>query len=663
MERGGGDPQGRGGEEPVSGLVAIVSREPETLARGPRMVAALRHLPEWGTLVVAADGVWLGVCGRDGDHWVADASEAAAHTGLVPAPVIAAFTGDLVNAKAVISTLGLPATSNPAAIVLAAYERWGEQLFTQLEGIFSLVLHDARAGVVLAGTDSCVVAPLNAVRLGADVLFASEAKAYFADPRFVADLDRTAWADMVATGFVTHERTLFSGVSKLTHGCHWKIVAGALSRARHFDVRTLLPGTLGGRDYVERMATAARALAAEVFDGENVLLPLTGGLDSRLLAAAMPAKADATAMTFGGPSDHDCILAAQIAERRGLAYSVLPFDPAYVARHAEETVWLTEGRLNPVRNVTGSLMRGLPAAGHFASGVGASAGRRYDRTRMLVPLWAWTHAGEADFERLFTTYVEMYGLPHDRLGALLVDGDDLGAVAKRRIGEMLARTRGLNVVDRLDVYQLTEGERFDQIGLEFAGVWVGPRAPLATQLWLEALLAGASDERIDDRARLRLVRRLDPRVAAVPWGLTRLSLPASELVLSALRPVGAVAHRRLPAAEVSGSPSGGPDSRHAALMHAAAYAVKHRLYAHGEQRNGWLRGPSRAYVEEILLSDRLADHGVVNAAAARGLWREHLGGADHADSLGVILGIELWMRLFLDRDRPPTVAGARGEGP
>ena len=81
-------------------------------------------------------------------------------------------------------------------------------------------------------------------------------------------------------------------------------------------------------------------------------------------------------------------------------------------------------------------------------------------------------------------------------------------------------TRGLNVVDRLDVYQLTEGERFDQSSVwSFAGVWVGPRAPLATQPGWEALLAGASDERIDDRARLRLVRRLVRRVAAVPWGL------------------------------------------------------------------------------------------------------------------------------------------------
>ena len=612
---------------------------------------------------MAAGGVWLGVCGRSGEVWVADAREGAQEAALAPAPVIAAFAGDLLNTRALLADLGLPASSHPARIVLAAYERWGEQLFTHIEGIFSLALHDARSGLTLAGTDSCVVAPLNVVRLGEDVLFASEAKAFFAEPRFVAELDRTAWADMVTTGFVTHDRTLFSGVTKLLHGCHWRVAEGALSRARHFDVRELLPGAARGREYVERMATAASSLAGESFDGENIVLPLTGGLDSRTMAAAMPRDARASAMTFGSPSDDDCLLAARIAERRGLPYSVLPFDPAYVARYAAETVWLTEGRLNPVRNVTGSLMSALLPARYFVSGVGASAGRRYDRTRMLVPQWAWIHAGEADFERLFTTNAEAFGLPLDRLGELLVDGDELHDVALHRIRDMLARTRGLTAVDRLDVYALTEAERFDQLGLELAQVRVGPRAPLATRQWLEALLAGASEERIDDRARLRLVHRLDPQIAAVPWSLTHLSLPKSELLLSVLRLVGAAARRQLPVADDDGSPSGRPESRRAAVMHAAAHAVKHRLYAHGEQRNGWLRGPSRAYVEEILLSDRLADHGVVNAAAARGLWREHLGGADHADSLGIILGIELWMRLFVDRDRPPAVAGAREEGP
>ena len=643
----------------MSGMVAIVSREPATLARGRRMLATLRHLPHWGTLSVAAAGVWLGVCGRHGEFWVADALDAAPLGGLALAPLVAVFCGDLLNKRALIADLGLPAGCDPAHIVLAAYQRWGERLFTRLEGIYSLALHDARADIVLAGTDSCMVAPLNAVRLGDDVLFASEAKAFLADPRFVADLDHDAWADLAVWGSVLGERTCFSGVRKLAHGCHWKVAGGTLSRARHFDVRELLPGALRGRDYTERMATAALSLGDEAFDGERVVLPLTGGLDSRMMAAAMPRDAHAIAMTFGAPSDLDCALAARIAERRGLDHVVLPFDPAYVAKHAEETVWLTEGRQNPVHNITGSLMGALPPAGHFVSGVGASAGRRYDRTRMLVPQWAWIHAGEADFERLFTSYAELSGLPVPRLGELVVNGDELRDVGLRRLRETLVRSRGLNAVDRLDVCQVTEGERFDQAGLELAGTRIGARAPLATQRWLGAMLAGASEERIDDRARVRLVRRLDPRLAAVPWGATRLPLSLSEHLLGGLRSLGALTARPLPAGYPAVALADGGGGARRRSIDGALAAIKSKHTAHGEERDNWLRGPSRAYVEEILLSDRLVDHGVVNAAAVRGLWREHLGGADHADSLGVILGIELWMRLFVDRDQPPSLVRER----
>jgi hypothetical protein len=127
--------------------------------------------------------------------------------------------------------------------------------------------------------------------------------------------------------------------------------------------------------------------------------------------------------------------------------------------------------------------------------------------------------------------------------------------------------------------------------------------------------------------------------------------------------VGALAHRRLPAAAVAGTPSSSSGSRRGALAHAAAEAVKHRLYAHGEKRNEWLRGPSRKYVEDILLSDRLAERGLLRPDRVRRLWDEHLRGADHGDSLGLLLGIELWQRFFVDRDRPPSLARESGEEP
>ena len=100
---------GARGESPVSGLVAIVSREPATLARGPRMLATLRHLPHWGTLAVASAGVWLGVCGRHGEFWVADALDAAPLGGLALAPLVAAFCRILGTSGRLIAHLGLTA--------------------------------------------------------------------------------------------------------------------------------------------------------------------------------------------------------------------------------------------------------------------------------------------------------------------------------------------------------------------------------------------------------------------------------------------------------------------------------------------------------------------------------------------------------------------------
>lgn len=640
----------------MSGLVAVVSHDLATLVRGPEMLATLRHMPEWGTLAVAADGVWLGVCGRQGEHWVADAREANPQAGLAPAPFVAAFCGDLLNKKAMVAALGLPSTSDPAEIVLSAYQRWGEALFAHLEGAFALALCDARAGLVLAGTDACMVATLHVVRFGGDLLFASEAKAFLADPRFVADLDQEALADLVATGRVLGARTLFSGVGKLPHGCHWKIAGGALSCVQHFDVRALVPGVLRGREYVERTAATARSLTAEAFSGGEGVLPLTGGLDSRMFAAAMSRDAEVFAMTFGSELDSDCVLAARIAHLRGMTHWVIPFDPSYVSRFAAETVWLLEGRLNPVLNLTGSLMNKLPPARYFVSGAGAAAGRRFERSRMLVPDWAWDHASEADFERLYTSYAELDGLPLARLDELVVDGDALRDVGLRRIQEMLVSTRGLNAVDRLDVHTVTERERFGQAGLGLADVWVAARAPLLTQRWLASMLSGESNERIDDRARIRLVRRLDPRVAAVPWTVSRLPLPLSELLVSGLRPVGAVTSRRLPRIEGVGASPRRTSEKLKSLTHATVAVVKHRLYAHGEKRDLWLRGPSRTYVEEILLSNRSAERGLLRAGGARRLWDEHLRGVDHSDCIGLLLGIELWMRLFVDRDQPPSLA-------
>jgi asparagine synthase (glutamine-hydrolysing) len=84
------------------------------------------------------------------------------------------------------------------------------------------------------------------------------------------------------------------------------------------------------------------------------------------------------------------------------------------------------------------------------------------------------------------------------------------------------------------------------------------------------------------------------------------------------------------------------------------HAVQHHLYRHGDRRDDWLRGPSRSFVEDVLLSSRLADHGVFRPDAVRQLVAEHMAGASLGSQLGLLIQVEQWQRYFED-GAPPAV--------
>jgi hypothetical protein len=648
----------------MSGLVAIVSRDPARAAVGAAALGCLDHVDGYVRESAEAGDVWAGVCG---DQRVVSLAAAAAPTGRSggdargngssdPAtPILAAFSGDLLNRRSLARELGLHELASPAAITVAAYRCWEAGLFDYLEGVFALVVHDARGRLTLAGSDPCCVAPLYATTLGDDICISSEAKAFLAHPRFRARLDRVALGEVFSFRQALGGRPLFEGVDALPHGGHFEIADGAVAAVRHWDVRDTPAPTLRGPAYLDRLEAVVRELAEEAFAEPGVALPLTGGLDSRLFAAAAPADGDVRALTFGAPADHDCALAARVAAARGFPHRILPLDPGYVGRYAAETVWLLEGRLNPVSNITGSLMDTLRPATAFVSGAGAAAGRHFGRSRMLVPDWTWDHAGEADFERYLATRVKEHGLPWDRIPELVVDGAELHAAAVRHRLDILTTTRGRPTVDRQDLYTVQERERFGQTGLTIADLWVQARAPLLTRRWIEAMLAGVPSERIDDRARLRLIMRLDRRVAAVPWSLTHLPLPVSARFVGALRLVGMAYHRRLVPPGSETGPAGDAATPPSAGGGGVMSVLQHRLYRHGDSRDEWLRGPSRGLVEDVLLSPRVGDHGVFDPSAVRALVAEHMAGGALASALGIVLQVELWQRFFEDGDPPPVV--------
>ncbi len=137
----------------MSGVVAILSRDPARASIGGAGLARLDHVVGYVREAAQLGSIWAGVCGDPDRVSVATDERPDGRDGPSPesAAALCVFAGDLLNGARLRRELGLSATVSPATVALAAYRRWGRGLFDRLEGAFALVVHDAASGLTLAG--------------------------------------------------------------------------------------------------------------------------------------------------------------------------------------------------------------------------------------------------------------------------------------------------------------------------------------------------------------------------------------------------------------------------------------------------------------------------------------------------------------------------------
>jgi asparagine synthase (glutamine-hydrolysing) len=78
---------------------------------------------------------------------------------------------------------------------------------------------------------------------------------------------------------------------------------------------------------------------------------------------------------------------------------------------------------------------------------------------------------------------------------------------------------------------------------------------------------------------------------------------------------------------------------------------------------GWLRGPFRRVCEELVLGERARARGLFHVPTLQALCAEHGAGArDHTDRLFLLMGLELWQRMFLDGEDHSAISLAMTNG-
>jgi len=377
-------------------------------------------------------------------------------TGATGALSSAAGSAAALSAAAGSAAAGSAATPLPltistespdSALVLAAYDAFGEGLGERLVGDFAFALFDPGRKRLLLVRDSLGVRPLYYSRIGRTLLFASEIKAILAHPDMRAHPDDDMLADFLLGAPRDPEITFFEGVSCVPPSTLIEVTPDGVNKRRYWDFdpgAEVRLGSLGeySEAFGELFESAVRRRLRSAYP---VAVSVSGGLDSSSILCVAetlagrgepvaPVKGLSYLAPVGGRADEEAFLAHI---ERGYATTIQRvklgrggfFDGRRDAVWQVEAPWLQENwdglrTFHQTARRTGArvLLTGhwgdqmLCSRGYWMDLVHRFAFRQVFKHVNEFGRW-FTDVGDGVFRRLFLRQLVVYHLPELAYGA------------------------------------------------------------------------------------------------------------------------------------------------------------------------------------------------------------------------------------------------------
>lgn len=290
---------------------------------------------------------------------ILDLSEAAHQPQATPDGRFAlAYNGEIYNyreLRAELESEGAQFTSTgDAQVLLIALARWGpRRTVERLNGMFAFAFFDAATQELWLARDRLGIKPLHVAAVGQRVLVASEIKAFLAHPAFEARADRHVVATVAARSRIDAPWTLFEGVETPPAGALWRITPSGIERGQWYEVleRLDVARLIRGRDRTSaevlgELETRLReSVSLHLVSDVPVATMCSGGVDSSLVTAyvkeALP-NLTAYVADVGG-QESEAAMAQLAARHLGLPMEVVPVTREIWQRAWPEVIWMREG--------------------------------------------------------------------------------------------------------------------------------------------------------------------------------------------------------------------------------------------------------------------------------------------------------------------------------
>ncbi len=244
--------------------------------------------------------------------------------------------GTLYNRRDLQNELGnalVSAGSNDAEVILAGYQRWGEDVLKQLRGAFALLIWDSSREVLLCLRDPLGTYPMFYADGRRELLVSTSVDLLIRQPHVSADVNRAALTDHLVDRYPRLEETCFGAVSRVPPGHVLRVTGEGRRSYRYWDpspdgkVKWLAP------DEVEQFDELLDRAVSRCLSVGPAGIFLSGGLDSVSVAAVATERCRieglpkpwALSLIFPDPKSNEEIVQRGVAAQLGLPHVVKPF--------------------------------------------------------------------------------------------------------------------------------------------------------------------------------------------------------------------------------------------------------------------------------------------------------------------------------------------------
>jgi asparagine synthase (glutamine-hydrolysing) len=216
-------------------------------------------------------------------------------------------------------------------VLLHGYREWGiDGVLSRILGMFAFALWDDRERRLFLVRDRLGVKPLVYTVRDGCLAFASSTRALRA-AGLVDELDPQAMTEFLEYGYVTDDRTIYRGASKVHAATLLEWHDGKLSSRKYWAPPQASEAGISFADAVEETERLLlRAVERRLFADVPVGALLSGGIDSSLVCWAIARLGgDITAFTVGTPGDpsDETPDAVETARALGIRHQILPLAP------------------------------------------------------------------------------------------------------------------------------------------------------------------------------------------------------------------------------------------------------------------------------------------------------------------------------------------------